>query len=66
MASVWQFRVAPSSYIVFRDVLIHVLWDWFETTLNYRVIVERCMFPNGVGGGSTHVVKRSLYVTEEN
>ena len=34
-------------------------------TLNYRVIVERYPFPNGVVGNSIYVVKSSLYLTEK-
>jgi hypothetical protein len=34
-------------------------------TLNYRVIMERYPFPNGVVGGSVPVMKSSLYLTEE-
>ena len=36
-----------------------------DLTLNYRVIVEKYPFPNGVVGGSIPVVKSSLYLTEE-
>jgi hypothetical protein len=36
-----------------------------EMTLNYRVIVERYPFPNGVVGGSIPVVKSSLYLTHQ-
>ena len=32
-------------------------------TLNYRLIIERLSFPNGVVGGLITVVKSSLYLT---
>ena len=35
-------------------------------TLNYRVIVERYLFPNEVVGASIPTVKSSLYLTEKN
>ena len=31
-------------------------------TLNYHVIVERYPVPNGVVGGSNHVMKSSFYL----
>ena len=34
-----------------------------DTTLNYRVVVERYPFPNGVVGGSIPVERSSLYLT---
>ena len=53
---------------------LHPLW-WLaftpqalapsEMILNYRVIVERYPFSNGVVGGLIPVVKCSLYLTDE-
>ena len=36
-----------------------------EMTLNYWMIVERYLFPNGVVGGLIPVVKPSPYLMEE-
>ena len=37
----------------------------FKMTLNYRVIVDRYPFSDGVVGGSILLVKFSLHLTEE-
>ena len=34
-------------------------------TLNYRAVVERYAFPNGVVGSSNHVMKSFSYLTEK-
>ena len=39
-------------------------WTRFSSFSNWRVIVERYTFPNGVVGGSIPAVKSSLYVVE--
>ena len=48
---------------------IYFLYEWFscrsKMTLNYRIIMERYPFPNGVVGGSIPIVKSSLYLTKE-
>jgi hypothetical protein len=41
------------------------MFDQSEMTLNYRVIVEKYPFPNGVVGGSIPAVNSSLYLTEK-
>jgi hypothetical protein len=48
-------------------VVINNLFEdvWFEMTLNYRVMVERYPFWNGVVGGSSPAMKSSLYLTEK-
>ena len=61
---VWHLvDVAMSIRVV--SMVYHVAWFWYEMTLNYRVIVERYPFPNGVIGSSIPVVKTSRYLTEK-
>ena len=42
---------------------IEISFKGFKMTLNYRVIVNRYPFPNGVVVGSIPTVKSSLYLT---
>ena len=46
-------------------IIVHItfLGSTLEMIINYRVIVERYPFSNGVVGGSNPVVKSSLYLT---
>jgi hypothetical protein len=47
---------------IFPEILRIVPYIQSRMTLSCQVIVERNPFPNGVVGGSTHVVKTSLYL----
>ena len=41
------------------------IWVSTKTTLNYRVIVERFSFLNGVFGSLIPIMKSSFYLTEK-
>jgi hypothetical protein len=45
---------------------MHVIYGRFRMTLNYRVIVERHLFINGVVGGPIATIKPFLYLTKNN
>jgi hypothetical protein len=59
-------RVTMELEIFKRHVFKHTLSTVMvrsKMTINYRVIVKRYPFPNGVVGGSPPGVKFSLYLT---
>ena len=56
-------ETGENKYLNKHNGVMLMTWHWSKMSLNYRVIVERYPFLNGMVGNSIHVVKSSLYLS---